>query len=215
MFGVFLSIIINLPFFGDNFATIDSYDNALITLDHKYNLNNHDINDLNYLKRERYYNELELIKAKYNKDYNKQEIHKIAQPGDIYLTSSSVTFGLRHGHAAINSTREFETIESDNLRPVSRYPNNVNRYWKFVPNSRRYQVVGSTDQDSLNAAIIAEKQLGKPYCFNPLGDSCYFCTKLIWTAWDSTSAKNQIGHYYLAPDMMKSMSLKLAEVYMK
>ena len=215
MLTFLLSIIINLPIIADNEDFIDPYNTAVQELDTRYGLHGKDVNDLSYIERDRYYEELESLKATMNDGYKQQPIHKKAQPGDIYLTSSSETLGIRHGHAAINSTRDFETIESDNLRPVSRYPNQVNRYWKITPNSKRYQVIGTTEEENKKAAILAEQQVGKPYCFNPLGDDCYFCTKLIWAVWDGTGAKNKVGHYYLAPDMMKSKSLKLAETYMK
>lgn len=55
----------------------------------------------------------------------------------------------------------------------------------------------------------------KKYALNPYGNSTYFCTKLVWSAWDNSGAKNRIGHYYFAGDMIKSSSLKLAETYKK
>lgn len=213
MFYSILLLLLSISLNINDPLTDTSYEDSVKSLDLKYELNKQEINDLSREKRITYYKELEKLKSIYNKDYNNVSEHKIASPGDIFLTTSSKTFGIRHGHAAINSDRDFETIESDNLRPVARYPNQVNRYWKTTVNSKRYQVIGASQQETNLALDNAIKQIGKPYCILPFGDTCYFCTKLIWSAWDSTDTKNKIGHYYFAPDMMKSKSLKLVESY--
>lgn len=215
MFYSILLLILSFSLNINNPLVVNDYEASLKVLDLKYELNKKEINDLDREERAKYYQEVEELKAKYNEDYDKVIINEIAKPGDIFLTSSSKTFGIRHGHAGIKSDRDFETIESDNLRPVARYPNQVNRYWNMTPNSKRYQVIGANQQDTQQALDNALNSLGKPYCFLPFGDACYFCTKLIWSVWDNTDTNNKIGHYYLAPDMMKSKSLKLVETYLE
>lgn len=194
------------------------YDYKIFALLQSYSISSMlEVENLTTSQRDDLFNKIELLKEEIYPENNYSALQRgNGGPGDVFLTIDSQTTSLiKHGHAGIGEGNG-NVIEANPDKGVKSVKDSVKKYWeKCNKTTKRYTVVGSTTAQKKKALSVAESKKGKPYGIVATGDKYYFCTKLAWTAWDYSGAKNKIGHSWYASDMMKSKSLKVLETYHK
>lgn len=196
----------------------DLYDVKLFELFKKYGISSMlEVEKFTEEKSSKFFDEIELLKQEVFKEDNYLATERTTYQGDIFLTVDSSTFKVPHGHAGIGTSgNNNDIIEANPKDGVKKYSNRIQNYWKQCKKAtKRYTVVGSTTQQKNKAFKVAESKIRKPYGLIVPGDTHYFCTKLVWTAWNYSGASKKIGNYLFATDMMASKSLKLLETYHK
>lgn len=136
--------------------------------------------------------------------------------GDLYLTLDASTHIIgnvywNHGHAGIGGELPGDVIEA-NLDDGVYYYTNRDGYWNSRTNGGIYKVVDAVDEEYQVALDYANEKVGLAYGFNPLSNSDFYCSELVFYAWDAAGYdldhKRIPGKYILPQDLMLGADTK-------
>lgn len=105
--------------------------------------------------------------------------------GYIFSTLDSSTSGWNHGHSGIGYSAGGNVIESNPNVGVKLYNNRVDTYWRKCANGGIYSVSGASSSQYATARNYAYSKLGCTYDFNALNTNSFYCSELVYYAWDS------------------------------
>ena len=105
--------------------------------------------------------------------------------GYVFATLDSKTAGFPHGHAGIGGYASNSVIEANPGDGVKQYSNRVNGYWRTTSSGGIYGVKGASASKYQTATNYAQKQIGKAYGFNPVSNGDFYCSELVFYAWES------------------------------
>ncbi len=105
--------------------------------------------------------------------------------GYIFSTLDSRTGSWEHGHAGIGYSAGGNVIESNPNVGVKLYTNRVDTYWRNCANGGIYSVSGASSSQYTTARNYAYSKLGCTYDFNALNTNSFYCSELVYYAWDS------------------------------
>lgn len=129
------------------------------------------------------------IKSEYMDYYTRTKIidSKAANPyyGNIFATTDEKKFGIRHGHAGIGGFNNNDVIEANPGDGVKLYTNRINTYWRTNSDGGIYGVSGANANKYRTATNYAVSKIGKRYGFNSFDNNDFYCSELVYYAWDS------------------------------
>lgn len=144
--------------------------------------------------------------------------------GKIFLTMDSTTLIFNHGHAGIASTTQDDIIEANRSTGVTKVIGNNYRYWDRKRCRRKYHgipggvygVLNTSWNQHLSAVNFATNQIGKRYSVLNDGDLTFYCSELVYRAWQSAgktiSYSNPLWGYMVLPaDLMLSPDTYIVE----
>ena len=203
-FILILFVITLLLPFSQVYATEDTsisqemINNKEILIQNKINefIDSQGKSDINYLSVQE---EIELVKIieeyKYTINNNEYSINGVIESGiyastaDIggYIFSSldSRTSGWNHGHAGIGYSSGGNVIEANPNVGVKLYSNRVEEYWGNCQTGGIYWVNGASSSQYTIAKNYAYSKLGCDYNFNALDTNSFYCSELVYYAWDA------------------------------
>lgn len=105
--------------------------------------------------------------------------------GYIFSSLDSSTSGWNHGHSGIGYSAGGNVIESNPGVGVKLYSNRVDDYWRKCQSGGIYSVSGASTSQYTTARDYAHSKLGCTYDFNALNTNSFYCSELVYYAWDS------------------------------
>lgn len=105
--------------------------------------------------------------------------------GDVFVTPQEQTLSYIHGHAGIGASGTGQVIEANKGVGVVLYNNRIDSYWRTKTDGGIYGVVGAAYDQYARAYQYANARIGCEYGFNALSSNDWYCSELVWYAWDS------------------------------